>query len=302
MDQMISSNPIGIHVYAKSRPIHIAILEEIDRLKANGLTMSCCQIYAIGPKEAKENLSQDDKVNIKKIVDETGIKIYVHVSYLSNPWGAKSAFGRHLLKKELDIASDIGAEGIVMHLSKTSANLIAEYITTVDTTMVKIFLEIESYKASSHTYETPYKLKNLFDKIIKLDPTRSSRIGLCIDTAHIWSAGVDISTRQKMTEWLDEIDQINVEKIVHLNDQVYDFGSGRDKHAPLTFGTMWLKYNHETGVSPISESGLAAIVGWAIKNNINMILERNDDEPKDANLRPLCLNVDSDTHVILRCQ
>jgi deoxyribonuclease-4 len=299
MEQL--SMPIGIHVYEKSRPIHTAILEEIDRLKLNGLTMSCAQIYAIGPKDAKENLSEDDKINIKKIVEETGIKIYIHVSYLSNPWGTKSAFGRHLLKRELDIASDIGAKGIVMHLSKTSADLIAQYIVTIPTT-VKIFLEIESYKASTNTYETPNKLKNLFNKIIKLDETASTRIGLCIDTAHVWSAGVDISTRQKMTDWLDEIDQINVEKIVHLNDQVYDFGSGRDKHAPLTFGTIWSKYNHETGIIPISESGLATIISWAIKNNINMILERNDDEPKDANMRPLCLNVDSDTQVVLRCQ
>ena len=56
-------------------------------------------------------------------------------------------------------------------------------------------------------YETPQKLAAFFRKVREVDP-ELQEFGLCIDTAHLWSCGVDIASREDARAWLDELEAV----------------------------------------------------------------------------------------------
>lgn len=67
------------------------------------------------------------------------------------------------------------------------------------------------------------------------------RLGVCLDTCHLFGAGYDIS--KDLTGVLEEFDkEIGVEKIkaIHLNDSKMPLGSKKDRHASLGEGLIGL--------------------------------------------------------------
>lgn len=71
--------------------------------------------------------------------------------------------------------------------------------------------------------------------ILRAFPTLGhDRIGVCLDTAHLWSAGYDLTTPEAVREMIQILEeQIGSQrvKVIHLNDSVNPLGSGKDQHA-----------------------------------------------------------------------
>jgi endonuclease IV len=290
--------PLGFHIYKNGKTMSQQIKHGLKRARDNGIAMECCQLFVIGPRTANETLSDVEK----KAVKESILRKYVHGGYFDNPWGEKPEFSIHLIKKELEIADSIGATGLIIHLPKKGPKEIAEMLPKliVREYTTTLFLEIESVKAGKNTYETGAKLMALYEAIEKVaqEHPQVANVGICIDTAHLWASGVDISSWEKARNWIEEVKGIGFQRwVIHLNDQKWERGSGRDEHAPLAFGTIWGNYNPEMGEKAIDESGLVAFLEWMDVDGVDAILERKDDKPK-INGRPLIFNVDSDLQVI----
>lgn len=72
----------------------------------------------------------------------------------------------------------------------------------------------------------------------------SSRIGICVDTAHIFAAGYDIRTREKYEKTINDLEKIiGLDKVkgFHLNDSKKELGSRVDRHASLGEGKIGLE-------------------------------------------------------------
>lgn len=70
-----------------------------------------------------------------------------------------------------------------------------------------------------------------------------SRVGVCIDTCHMFTAGYDIRTREAYDATWKEFDTIigfNYLKGMHINDSKPDFGSHVDRHDSLGKGKIGL--------------------------------------------------------------
>lgn len=84
-----------------------------------------------------------------------------------------------------------------------------------------------------------YKFEHLAHIISKVED--KSRMGVCIDTCHAYSAGYDLATEEgyKAT-WkaFDEIIGAHYLKGIHLNDDLRELGSHIDRHAPIGEGTL----------------------------------------------------------------
>lgn len=290
--------PLGNHITKDGNPMHIALDKLFSLAEENKIKLTCAQIFLIGPQRANENLSDAEKEGMKNIILR-GVSLYAHASYLSNPWGAKSAFGISLAGKELKLCNDLGFRGLVVHLARKPPAVIAETIPALLANSVGgaiLFLEIESYKPLEKdlaavaagkpcsatiecTYETPHKLMELATAIAAKG-VDMNRIGICIDTAHLWAAGMDIASYANMKNWLAALPAGIIKNyIVHLNDQIWTLGGGKDEHAPLLRGTIWGKYNPDGGTDSPENSGLQAIVEWSRENNIDMIMERKSAKP-----------------------
>ncbi len=71
-----------------------------------------------------------------------------------------------------------------------------------------------------------------------------SRIGICLDTCHLYSAGYDIRTARAFENTLQEFDHfvgINFLKAVHLNDSKKLFGSRVDRHESIGNGSLGIE-------------------------------------------------------------
>lgn len=65
------------------------------------------------------------------------------------------------------------------------------------------------------------------------------KIGICLDTCHIWDGGYDI--REHLDDVLEEFDQVvGLERLkaIHLNDSMNGLGSHKDRHAKIGEGEI----------------------------------------------------------------
>ena len=70
-------------------------------------------------------------------------------------------------------------------------------------------------------------------------PRAAARVGVCIDTAHIFAAGYDI--RRKYEDVIARFDDaVGLERLgaMHLNDSKAPLGSRRDRHELIGEGTI----------------------------------------------------------------
>jgi deoxyribonuclease-4 len=82
-----------------------------------------------------------------------------------------------------------------------------------------------------------------FDEIHALTEAAGGgdRVGLCLDSCHLFVSGYDIRTAEGITGVLDEADsKVGLERLkaLHINDSLVPFGSKRDRHADLGKGEI----------------------------------------------------------------
>ena len=69
----------------------------------------------------------------------------------------------------------------------------------------------------------------------------SEKMGVCLDTCHIWDAGYDIAgDLDGVLTHFDNVVGLKRIKAVHLNNSMNDLGSRKDRHAKITQGKLSL--------------------------------------------------------------
>jgi endonuclease IV len=269
---------LGVHVSKEShvldnktpaKDLSVAILRDISELGLN-----CAQIFTYGPRFIVAN-----KIDFNAVKEATKeIDLSIHSAYpttgIWNISDCKSAADKkHIDAFKLQMLScvKINAWGMVLHINKIYPDVAADVMSKLkpiaDKTKVKIILEMVASKADPNkTYETPEKLDNLTTLIGAND----NWWGWCIDTAHIWGAGVDIQSYDNMKNWLDRLVFKKKVLMFHLNGSSAVRGSGKDKHE-IAFGPDDLIWR---GIKP-EVSGVRAIVEFAEERGIPIICEIN---------------------------
>jgi len=70
---------------------------------------------------------------------------------------------------------------------------------------------------------------------------RHPRLGVCLDTCHLWVSGYDVTDRAEVDRLLGEVDgRIGLDRLraLHVNDAQAPLGSNRDRHANILEGLM----------------------------------------------------------------
>lgn len=129
--------------------------------------------------------------------------------------------GSHVNEMDPDKCLDLIAESINITLDKTKG--------------VTAVLESTAGQGSNlgHRFE---HLARIIDGI-----EDKSRIGVCIDTCHTYSAGYDLATEEGYRQTWKEFDEIigaQYLRALHLNDDKRELGSRIDRHAPIGKGTL----------------------------------------------------------------
>jgi deoxyribonuclease-4 len=276
---------LGIHV-SKTNDIlgHKATDDISDAIKRDckQLGINCAQIFTHGPQGHAAV-----KINYEELIKKTSdINLTVHSSYPTigiwkvkpnnmHEFLSKRAIGS--IKSQLSACKKAGAWGLVVHISKILPQDAADTINAIKSIVkksgVKLVLEMVSSKSDENkTYETPEKINRLTEL---LGPDENWW-GWCVDTAHLWGAGVDIQTYDNMKKWLDGIKHKEKILLFHLNGSSAIRASGQDIHE-IVFGakdSIWRE------IDPYN-SGARAVVEYAKKYELPIICEINRGSVED---------------------
>jgi deoxyribonuclease IV len=97
---------------------------------------------------------------------------------------------------------------------------------------------------------------------------RHPRLGICLDSCHLWVSGVDVTDPAALDACLDEVDStIGLDRLraLHVNDAAAPFASNRDRHANILEGELGEKLGVFLG-SPRLQ-GLPAVLETAGPEN-----------------------------------
>lgn len=288
--------PIGVHVSKKSKVINENRKTMLDAIKndTTKLNIKCCQIYTHGPRNSRRN--KMDYVAIKKYCKTQGIKLYVHSSYITtglwninddNKNSAKSKSTIKLITEQLDACDKLKSLGLVIHLPKKPASIITNsfkiIIPFIKKCKTPIMLEMTAVKPDPQkTYETPEKINNLVEEMKKINPTYEN-YSICVDTAHLWGAGIKVNDAETMHKWLKSIKHDCI-GLFHLNaGKLETFNTGKDKHQVL------FSNDDDIWKTKLSKS-LVIISNFAKKNNIDAICEINRGDYDDIESSIIALN------------
>ena len=270
------------------------IKRSITEAKSFGYDVNFFQIFISGPQKLKLLLSDEEIIELHEFITKksnkpsyheskksdkhsdredksNGIKVIAHSAFAAYPWTGMP-YPAIFIKKELKVCRRAGLHGLVVHLGKQD---IPEVMKNITNLMIKncplIYLETPSLKPENSYYVKPKDIGLLFKSIKKIDP-EFEHFGLCIDSAHLWTSGIDIGSYENAAAWLDEIMQQGIPTkniIIHLNDSKTPKGSGIDQHAMLMEGLIWKSY-----IDSPKASGLYAFLDYSYRYQIHIILER----------------------------
>lgn len=83
------------------------------------------------------------------------------------------------------------------------------------------------------------KFEQLAELIHLIDATHRERIGVCVDTCHVWAAGYDVREHyDDVLRNLNETVGLARVKLFHFNDSVGALASRRDRHAHIGAGLL----------------------------------------------------------------
>ena len=124
-----------------------------------------------------------------------------------------------------------GVEAGIARLAQAIALILPE---TPPEVMLLLENDVGAGNSLGHSFE---QLNAVLNRL----PQYAGRLGLCLDTAHLWGAGHDISTAastQQVLQHFDETIGLSRLKVIHLNDTEMALGSHRDVHTRLGEGII----------------------------------------------------------------
>lgn len=215
-----------------------------DALKIKADTF---QFFTRNPQggQAKE-IKSDDVTRFLKIANENHFQKFVaHAPYTLNPCSDNPAtreFAELVFRDDLKRmeyvagnyynfhpGSHVG-QGVEVAIEMISA-LLNKVISKNQTTTV--LLEAMSGKGS----EVGRTFEELSEIIARVE--LKDKIGVCVDTCHIYSAGYDIQNDlDGVLEKFDRVIGLEKLKAIHLNDSKMPFASHKDRHEKIGFGSL----------------------------------------------------------------
>ncbi|KAJ3028963.1 UNVERIFIED_CONTAM: DNA-(apurinic or apyrimidinic site) lyase [Siphonaria sp. JEL0065] len=177
--------------------------------------------------------------------------IMPHGSYLinlGNPDKDKRAKGLEAFLEDVSRCDRLGIELYNFHPGSTvgectperSIALIAEGINQAIETTPNVIIVIENMAGQGNTIGRTFEQLH---QIIALVHDKT-RVGVCLDTCHMFASGYDIRTAVKFDAIMKDFDRIvglKFLKAMHLNDSMTDLSSGKDRHDHIGNGKIGLE-------------------------------------------------------------
>jgi deoxyribonuclease IV len=217
--------------------------------KAEAMNADAVQLFVQSPRTWRfPNHDSKDLERFRERRDELGMPAIVHSLYLVNLAAPDDEIYRksvETMRSTVDTACAIHAEAVVFHVG---SHLGAGFEAGLDRAVPALEQVLE--RCSEHTWllmensagaggtigRSVDELAVLFDAL-----DRHERLGICLDSCHLYVSGVDVTDEQAWDALLGEVDErIGLDRLraLHANDAKAPLGSNRDRHDNIGDGLM----------------------------------------------------------------
>jgi deoxyribonuclease-4 len=241
---------LGAHL-----PLGAGMVKAVDR--AHEIGAGAIQVFGDNPtawRRRQEAPSEGPAFRAR--LAELGIgPVAVHASYLVNLAGAETDFfGRSVgvLASDLRAAPGFAARFVNVHVGshrgsgvETGIDRLADglalVLAEVDDGPDAAMVVLENSPGSGFGLGTDVPQLAAIAEAAAARGLSARRIGFCLDTAHAWAAGIDLSSPDAIDAFLADFDaRIGLDRLVmlHLNDSKSELGSRLDRHEHLGAGRI----------------------------------------------------------------
>lgn len=216
------------------------------------------QVFASSPRMwAMPAPKPDLDAAFKEKTVELDIHTYVHAPFLINLGSPTEATYINSLAStsySLQRGADIGALGVVIHTgSAVDASHVEKAWKQIHEGMMPILNALSDDSPFLLLEPTAGQGQSLVKKLDDLEHYLKAleyhpKVGICLDTCHVFAAGHDIAAKGGMSKTLDllvEIAGIERFKLVHANDSMDICGALKDRHQNIGDGHI--------GIDPFAE-------------------------------------------------
>ena len=225
------------------------------------------QVFASNPRGwamPDANIEADTLFRDKAL--ELDIETYVHAPFLINLGSPTVATYENSVAStaySLRRAREIGSKGVVVH---TGSAVDVDYVDKAWKQIKKGMMPVLNKLKD----EDPWLLleptagqgqslvKKLDDLLYYFEALEwHPKVGVCLDTCHVFAAGHDIAKKGGMTETLDLLVKlVGIEriKLIHTNDSMDVCGALKDRHQNLGDGEIGLKAFEELLAHPVAQN------------------------------------------------
>jgi len=238
---------IGAHVRAGGKLV--PALERGAEIGADVI-----QVFTQSPRAWKPTQYSDEVLYEYRLAQENSPAIsetFCHATYLINLATDQAdllARSQACLNANLAVATGMGASGLVLHVgSHKGIGLAAVVPQIVDA--------LQAALESQPTGACPILLENAagtggtvgrsFDELETLldaaGADDADRLGVCLDTQHLWASGISYTSVEEADHVVAEFDDViglHRLRCLHLNDSKVDLGANRDRHENIGEGTI----------------------------------------------------------------
>jgi deoxyribonuclease-4 len=261
---------------------HVSPAGGLPKAVERGLERGCraIQIFNQSPRMWKATPYRDEDVAaFREAMDSSAIDaVLIHAVYLLNCASddpdirAKSLAS---LTNSLRVGQAIGSSGVVLHPGSAKTGHVGEAIARAGETIREALADSEGCPLHlENTAGAGGTLGRSVEELAGLIEASGGdeRIGLCLDSCHLFASGYDIRTPAGMDATIAEIaSKIGLERLgsLHLNDSQTALGSNRDRHA-------------DVGEGELGEDGCAAFLSTPEFEGLSCVLETPGPDRKGA--------------------
>ncbi len=286
MKELVEEVKIGCHV-SIAKSIDLAF----DRAKKIGC--STFQVFTKNPRgwAFKEILKEEIDRFKAKYLNYNISPVVAHISYLPNLASLNDdIYTKSMVsfRKEIELCAILGIPYFVIHSGSYKGGTFQEgfekYVESIqkgiDFGEGRVTILVENSAGGKKTLTGNFANINTV-----LEEINDSKVKVCFDTCHAFSAGYDISNQSGVSDFIAEVKaSIGMESIaiIHANDSKTEVGSNRDLHEHLGLGKIG-----EIGFSELINDSALRKKPWILETPID---ERRTDVDNINYLRSLIKN------------
>lgn len=267
--------------------VHVSIAGGVDKAVERAKEKGCdlFQIFSRNPRGwSSKPLSPEDAERFVLKFKESGLSLAVdHMPYLPNLASPKEdVYLRSVeaLAAELVRCHQLHIPFLVTHLGSHLGMGWEQGFMRIVAAIEKAFdqADNEVMLLLENTAGTRNSMGSSFEDIAAIiDALDARRLGVCLDTCHLFAAGYDLRTAESLQATLDQFQSaIGLQKLLllHLNDCRGDLAARMDRH-------------EHVGLGKIGEQGFRAILNHPALRSLPLIMETPVDSRRDdlGNLR-----------------